>query len=107
LADVLRTLANYGSKKKYENRYKGLNSRLDEIQAAILSVKLKRLDSDNQRRREIAHYYLENIKQSEIILPCSLSPVVRRQDHIGTSLSSEIHNAINFRLALLIMAFKL
>jgi len=78
LADVLRTLANYGSKKKYENRYKGLNSRLDEIQAAILSVKLKRLDSDNQRRREIAHYYLENIKQSEIILPCSLSPVVRR-----------------------------
>jgi dTDP-4-amino-4,6-dideoxygalactose transaminase len=82
LADVLRTLANYGSKKKYENRYKGLNSRLDEIQAAILSVKLKRLDSDNQRRREIAHYYLENIKQSEIILPCSLSPVVRRQDHI-------------------------
>ena len=48
LADVVRTIANYGSKEKYRNLYKGLNSRLDEIQAAILRVKLPRLDADNQ-----------------------------------------------------------
>jgi len=69
LADVVRTLANYGSKKKYENIYQGLNSRLDEIQAAVLRVKLKRLDADNQKRREVAQYYVSNIKNSEIILP--------------------------------------
>ena len=69
LADVVRTLANYGSKVKYQNLYKGLNSRLDEIQAAILRVKLPRLDADNQRRREIAHYYISNITNQKIILP--------------------------------------
>jgi dTDP-4-amino-4,6-dideoxygalactose transaminase len=69
LAQTIKALANYGSHKKYENIFKGLNSRLDEIQAAILRVKLKRLDADNQRRREIAQYYLENIKQHDIILP--------------------------------------
>ena len=69
LADVVRTIANYGSKIKYQNLYKGLNSRLDEIQAAILRVKLPRLDSDNQRRREIAQYYIEKISNPDIILP--------------------------------------
>jgi len=69
LADVLRTLANYGSKIKYQNLYPGLNSRLDEIQAAILRTKLKVLDKDNQRRREIAQYYLANIVHPDIILP--------------------------------------
>lgn len=69
LATVIRALANYGSNKKYVNDYKGLNSRLDEIQAAILRTKLPRLDTDNQRRREIAQYYLENIKNPAIILP--------------------------------------
>ncbi|HAF30079.1 MAG TPA: aminotransferase [Bacteroidales bacterium] len=69
LASVIRALANYGSTKKYVNDYQGLNSRLDEIQAAILRVKLKRLDADNQRRREIAQYYIENIKHPEIVLP--------------------------------------
>jgi dTDP-4-amino-4,6-dideoxygalactose transaminase len=69
LADIVRTIANYGSKVKYQNLYKGLNSRLDEIQAAILRVKLKRLDSDNQHRREIAQYYLDHITNPEIILP--------------------------------------
>ena len=69
LADVVRTIANYGSKVKYQNLYKGLNSRLDEIQAAILRVKLPRLDYDNQRRREVAQYYLENINHPDIILP--------------------------------------
>ena len=69
LADVIRSISNYGSDQKYQHLYKGLNSRLDEIQAAILSVKLKYLDEDNQKRRKIANYYLENIKHSEIILP--------------------------------------
>ncbi|MCK4922205.1 MAG: DegT/DnrJ/EryC1/StrS family aminotransferase [Bacteroidales bacterium] len=69
LADIVRTIANYGSKVKYHNQYKGLNSRLDEIQAAILRVKLQYLDSDNQRRREIAQYYLENIKNPALKLP--------------------------------------
>ncbi|MDY0279162.1 MAG: DegT/DnrJ/EryC1/StrS family aminotransferase [Salinivirgaceae bacterium] len=69
LAEVVRAIANYGSKIKYQNEYQGLNSRLDEIQAAFLDVKLKYLDAENQRRREIAKYYLENIKNPLITLP--------------------------------------
>jgi dTDP-4-amino-4,6-dideoxygalactose transaminase len=69
LADAIRALGNYGSRKKYINDYQGLNSRLDEIQAAVLSVKLKRLDTDNQRRREIAQFYCENINNPAIVLP--------------------------------------
>ncbi len=69
LADSIRTLGNYGSHKKYENLYKGVNSRLDEIQAAILSIKLVDLDQSNQKRSTIANYYLENIKNEDIILP--------------------------------------
>lgn len=71
LAFVIRALANYGSNEKYKNIYKGLNSRMDEIQAAILRVKLPRLDADNQRRREIARYYCDNIKNPAIILAVS------------------------------------
>jgi dTDP-4-amino-4,6-dideoxygalactose transaminase len=69
IAEVIRTVANYGSKVKYENLYKGINSRLDEIQAAILRVKLGNLDRDNQKRREIASYYIENIRNPLLILP--------------------------------------
>lgn len=69
LANKLTALRNYGSHEKYKNIYKGFNSRLDEIQAAVLDVKLKNLDNDNQKRREIAKYYSENIKNSELILP--------------------------------------
>jgi dTDP-4-amino-4,6-dideoxygalactose transaminase len=69
LSEVVRTLANYGSQKKYVNKYKGQNSRLDELQAAVLIVKLKRLDYDNQRRRGIARYYRNEIKNPNIILP--------------------------------------
>lgn len=69
LALKLRAIANYGSHKKYCNLYKGVNSRLDEIQAAILDVKLPQLDKDNARRREIAKYYRENIKNQKITLP--------------------------------------
>jgi len=69
LAKKLRALANYGSHIKYHNLYKGVNSRLDEIQAGILDVKLKGLDKDNEKRRKIAKYYRENIKNPQIILP--------------------------------------
>ena len=69
LVEVLKALRNYGSHKKYENIYKGVNSRLDEIQAAILRVKLKYLDEEIERRRKIARFYLENIKNDNIILP--------------------------------------
>lgn len=65
----LKALRNYGSHKKYENVFKGSNSRLDEIQAAILQVKLKNLDADNYKRRVIADLYSENIVNSSIILP--------------------------------------
>lgn len=69
LAIMVRTLGNYGSKQKYVNEYQGLNSRLDEIQAAILDVKLKYVDVETARRREIAKYYLENITNDKILLP--------------------------------------
>lgn len=82
LAPVIRALANYGSSQKYINEFKGLNSRLDEIQAAILRVKLKRLDADNKRRLEIAQYYIENIKHPEIVLPFANSKNIIAKSHI-------------------------
>ena len=69
LAMVVRALGNYGSNKKYINDYQGLNSRMDEIQAAFLSIKLKYLDAENQHRHEIAQYYLNNINHPNITLP--------------------------------------
>lgn len=69
LYNKVKALANYGSDRKYHHIYKGLNSRLDEIQAAVLDVKLPHLQQDNQRRREIAKYYRENIKNPLIVLP--------------------------------------
>ena len=65
----MRALANYGSQKKYVFKYCGRNSRLDEIQAAVLDVKLKYLDADNALRQKIAAYYYENINNSKIVLP--------------------------------------
>lgn len=69
LAEMVRALANYGSQKKYVCDYQGLNSRLDEIQAAVLNVKLKYLDEDTRLRRSAAMYYINNIKNSRIVLP--------------------------------------
>lgn len=69
LAEVIRALANYGSTKKYVFKYKGRNSRLDEIQAAVLDVKLKYLDEDNSRRQAVAAKYMEGIRNPEVILP--------------------------------------
>lgn len=65
----IKALANYGSDRKYHHIFKGLNSRLDEIQAAVLDVKLAHLDADNARRREIAAYYRRHITHPGVILP--------------------------------------
>lgn len=62
-------LGNYGSHEKYKNIYQGINSRLDEIQAAMLSIKLPHLDSETQRRQIVAKYYLDNIKNDLVVLP--------------------------------------
>ena len=69
LADTIRTLANYGSARKYVFDSKGRNSRLDEIQAAVLDVKLRYLEEDNQRRQDIARYYYEHIENPLVTLP--------------------------------------
>lgn len=69
LAVTIRAIANYGSHKKYENLYQGVNSRLDEMQAALLRVKLKYLDSDTYRRKEIASIYTKKIQNPLIHLP--------------------------------------
>lgn len=69
IAEMVRKLANYGSGKKYVFEYKGRNSRLDEIQAAVLDVKLKYLDVENERRVAVAEQYIEGITNSEIVLP--------------------------------------
>ncbi|WP_418263564.1 DegT/DnrJ/EryC1/StrS family aminotransferase [Flavobacterium faecale] len=69
LAEVLFSLRNYGSKVKYENDYIGVNSRLDEIQAAFLNVKLPHLDADNEKRRAIAKRYMTEVKNEKISLP--------------------------------------
>ena len=71
LADKVRSLRNYGSKVKYHNDIKGYNSRLDEMQAAFLQVKLQYVDEWNERRRKIASVYLEELANvSDLILPC-------------------------------------
>ena len=62
LAETVRTLANYGSSKKYVFKYTGRNSRLDEIQAAILTVKLRHLDEDIKLRKHFARLYMDGIK---------------------------------------------
>lgn len=82
LAEVCRALGNYGSQKKYYNKYQGYNSRLDEIHAAVLKVKLKELDEDNQHRREVANYYLNNIKNSNIILPELSESALTSKNHV-------------------------
>lgn len=69
LADLCRALGNYGSSRKYVFPYKGKNSRIDEIQAAVLDVKLKYLDAENRRRKEIANTYFEKVSNPLISLP--------------------------------------
>lgn len=69
LAAVIRALANYGSQKKYVFKYTGRNSRLDEIQAAVLDVKLKYLVEDNAHRKQVANYYYDHINNPLVSLP--------------------------------------
>ena len=69
LANVLFSMRNYGSKVKYENEIIGVNSRLDELQAAFLNIKLKQLDSENEFRRSMAKRYLSEIKNEKVIMP--------------------------------------
>lgn len=73
LAEAVRTLGNYGSSRKYVFDYQGKNSRMDEIQAAVLDVKLKYLDEDNARRKENAHYFEQHIKNDRITIPAALN----------------------------------
>lgn len=81
-AELCRTLGNYGSKIKYQNILQGYNSRLDELQAAILRVKLKYLDADNIKRRFIASEYLLNIVNEKIILPNTDGNVLTNNNHV-------------------------
>ncbi|MEG2120805.1 MAG: DegT/DnrJ/EryC1/StrS family aminotransferase [Rikenellaceae bacterium] len=79
VARAVRTLANYGSSKKYIFQYSGLNSRMDEMQAAFLTVKIRHLLQENERRREIAEYYCKNITNPKITLP---KQPYEREEHI-------------------------
>jgi dTDP-4-amino-4,6-dideoxygalactose transaminase len=107
LAHVIVALRNYGSHKKYENLYKGVNSRLDEIQAAVLLVKLKYLDKENEHRRQIATTYSTRIKNGKIVLPRVTNRdahvwhlfVVRAEDRAGLQgflLSKSIQTLIHY-----------
>ncbi|RMB57450.1 DegT/DnrJ/EryC1/StrS family aminotransferase [Dokdonia sinensis] len=69
LAEILRSLRNYGFEKRYVSKYLGINSRLDEVQASLLRLKLKNLDADNEKRRVIARRYLAEIKNPKLTLP--------------------------------------
>lgn len=79
VAKTIRALGNYGSHKKYENLYQGVNSRLDEMQAALLRVKLNYLDAENQHRQKIAQFYLEKIIHPDISLP---APSTQYPSHV-------------------------
>jgi dTDP-4-amino-4,6-dideoxygalactose transaminase len=78
LAQMVRTIANYGSEVKYKNLYQGVNSRLDEMQAAVLQVKLAHLDSDNEARRVIAERYMREIQNPIVRLP----KVISKETHV-------------------------
>ncbi|WP_394180936.1 DegT/DnrJ/EryC1/StrS family aminotransferase [Marinomonas posidonica] len=79
LAQTIRALGNYGSYKKYENLYQGVNSRLDEMQAAMLRVKLRHLDRETQRRREVAIAYADSLINHAIKLPISPGATLESQ----------------------------
>jgi dTDP-4-amino-4,6-dideoxygalactose transaminase len=102
LAETIIALRNYGSHQKYENIYQGMNSRLDELQAAFLSIKLKRLDSDNQARRKIAQYYIDHINNDLIKLPYDKkSNVLNIEDHVWHVFAVRVINREVFQKFLL------
>jgi dTDP-4-amino-4,6-dideoxygalactose transaminase len=81
IAEKIKSLRNYGSKEKYHNEIKGVNSRLDVIQASILRVKLRYLDEWNQRRKNIANCYLDSLQNSDLVLP-QVSPWAEHVWHV-------------------------
>lgn len=89
----IKALGNYGSDVKYHHIYKGINSRLDEVQAAVLDVKLKYLDEDNERRREIADIYINEIKNQHIKLP----KVNSRDSHVWHVFVVRVKNRDEFK----------
>lgn len=89
LAQTIRALGNYGSHKKYENLYQGVNSRLDEMQAAMLRVKLRHLDTEIKQRRKVAKAYSEGIKNSALTLPTK-HPTLNTK-HCDSHLTGENH----------------
>jgi dTDP-4-amino-4,6-dideoxygalactose transaminase len=98
LAKTIRALANYGSNEKYVNIYQGLNSRLDEIQAAVLDVKLSYIDADNQRRREIAKRYILEIKNPKIMLPKDPKDLFEHVWHLFVVRTSERYSLQKYLL---------
>ena len=88
----IKAIANYGSNKKYNHIYKGINSRLDAMQAAILNVKLKYLDKDNARRVEIADKYIDNINNPLIVLPKK----AKNKSHVWHLFTVMVQNRDNF-----------
>ena len=82
LAKVIQFLRNYGSEVKYHNEFVGVNSRLDELQAAFLNVKFPNLDNENNKRKVIANRYLSEIKNNKIILPLDLLPGTNLYNHV-------------------------
>lgn len=97
LAETVKALLNYGSHIKYKNLYKGVNSRLDELQAAMLNVKLPHLDRDIIKRRQVAFRYLNEIKNNKIILPS----VLNSDSHVWHLFVIRINNRDDFQNYLL------
>lgn len=97
LFEKIKMLRNYGSSKKYENKLKGFNSRLDEMQAAFLRIKLRGLDLENQKRQEIASYYLKKIKNADIIVPINKI----EKEHVWHLFVLMVENRDNFQKYLL------
>ncbi|WP_288077664.1 DegT/DnrJ/EryC1/StrS family aminotransferase [Pseudomonas sp.] len=102
LAEILRALRNYGSHERYKNLYQGVNSRLDEIQAAFLQVKLRYLDQDTMRRRAIANVYAQGINNKLITLPVPANAsVLELSNHVWHLfvIASEFRDALREHLA--------
>lgn len=93
LANVISALRNYGSHVKYENKYQGLNSRLDEIQAAFLNVKIPFIQSEIENRRKVAHFYLENIKNDQVVLP----KVLNEKGHVWHLFVVRVKDRVSFQ----------
>ncbi|EGD7494937.1 TPA: DegT/DnrJ/EryC1/StrS family aminotransferase [Escherichia coli] len=88
----IKAIANYGSEIKYHNIYKGVNSRLDEVQAAVLNIKLPYIDEENEYRRKIAEFYLDNINNNQVTLPI----VTERLAHVWHIFAIRVVNRDKF-----------